>query len=177
MQAALNVSDTLAASDEALRERRHRVSQNFSVVKDLTMDQYRKLLAMKLFPHSILSQATLEAKKIEGTFRISSRDGQESITVAGRPVDAEDDVNEADAVQVQEKDKCGFPQTISIIEEASEGEDGWDFVDSDSPSCSILILDLMYGEKDDEKPKRQGFRRRFLSRFSPLSRVFVKKKG
>lgn len=176
MQAALNVVNTLAASDEAIRERRHEVSQNFSVVKDLTMDQYRNLLALKLLPHSLLSQATLKTKN-EGTLRISSWDSHESITAAGRPVDAEHDVSETDAVRQEfEKDKWGIPEAISIIEEGSEGEDEWDFVDSDSLSCSILMLDLMYGEKD-VRPKRRGFRRRFFNRFAPLSRVFVKKKG
>lgn len=142
------------------------------------MDQYRKLLAQKLAEaHSLQSQATLEAKKNEVTFRIPSRDGQES---ARWPVDAEYDISGAsEAVAVQqefEEDKCGFPQAISIIEEGSEGEGGWDFVDYDSQSCSTLMLDLMYGEKDG-KPERRGFPRRFLNRFSPLSRVFVKRKG
>lgn len=180
MQAVLNVINPLAASDEALRKRRHQVSQDFSVVKDLTLDRYRKLLAQKLVQaNSLQRQATLEAKN-EVTFRISSRDGQESIIAARRLIDAEYDIseaNEADAVQQEfEEDKWGFPQAISIIEEGSDGEDGWDFVDFDSLSCSVFMLDLMY-EEEDEKPGRRSFPRRFLGRFSLLSWVFVKRKG
>jgi hypothetical protein len=179
-QAALNVIDPLATSDEALRERHHLVSQKFSVVKDLTMDRYRKLLTQKLAQaHSLQRQATLEEKN-QATFKISSRDGQESITIAPQKVNTEYDISEAgeaNAVQqVFEEDKWEFSQAISIIEEGSDVEDGWDFVDFDSQSCSILMLDLIYGEQV-RKPERRGFRRRFLNRFSPLSRVLVKKKG
>ncbi|KAN0142045.1 hypothetical protein V8E53_000507 [Lactarius tabidus] len=180
-EAALNVVNAPAASDEALRESRHQVSQNFSVVKDLTMDRYRKLLTQKLAETHPL-QVTLEAKKNQAAFRISSssRDGQESMTIAPWEVNAEYDISEddeADALQqVYGEDKWEISQTISIIEEGSDVEDGWDFVDFDSQSCSILILDLMYGEKVG-KPEHRGFRRRFLNRFSLLSRVLVKKKG
>lgn len=185
MQAVLNAINPLAASDDALRKRRHQVSQDFSVIKDLTMDQYRELLAQKLVQaYSPQCQAKLEAKKNEVTFRISSRDGlrdvQESIIAARRPIDAKYDISEADeadAVQQEfEEVKWEFPQEISIIEEGSDGEGEWDIVDFDSLSCSIFMLDLMYEEKD-EKPRRQGFRRRFFGRFSLLSWVFVKRKG
>jgi hypothetical protein len=169
------------ASDEALRERRRQVSQNFSVVKDLTMDQYRKLLAQKLAEaHTLQSQATLEAKKKQVTFRISSRGGRESVIVAPPQVGAEFDISdarEADAVQqASEEDKWGVSQAISTIEEGQEVEDGWDLVDFDGQRCSILMPQLTYG-KQDGKPERWGFSRRFLNRFPPPSRVLVKKKG
>jgi hypothetical protein len=48
MQAALSVINPLPASDETLREHRSKVSQLFSAVKDLTMDQYRKLVMQSL---------------------------------------------------------------------------------------------------------------------------------
>jgi hypothetical protein len=177
-QAALNVINPPAASDEALRECRRQVSQNFSVVKDLTMDQYRELLAQRL----VQAQVHQSPPTLEATFSIWSGDGQESMTIAPWQINAEDDISEADeanAVQrVFEEDKWGFSQAISIIQGGSEVEDGWDFVDFDSQSCSILMLDLMYGEQlQVVKPERRGFRRRFLNRFSPLSRVLVKKKG
>jgi hypothetical protein len=181
LQAALNLIDPPAASDKALRERRRWVSQNFSVVKDLTMDQYRKLLAQKLSDaHSLRIQPTLEAKKKQVAFRISSRDVRESVTVPLRQVRAEfaiSDAREADAVQKgSEEDKWGVPQAISTIEEGPEDDDGWDLVDFDGQRSSILMPQLMYG-KQDGKPERGGFSRRFLNRFPPPSRVLVKKKG
>ncbi|KAN0142044.1 hypothetical protein V8E53_000506 [Lactarius tabidus] len=163
-EAALNLINPPAASDEALRERRRWVSQNFSVVKDLTMDQYRKLLAQKLSDaHSLRIQPTLEAKKKQVAFRISSRDVRESVTVPLRQ-------------KGSEEDKWGVPQAISTIEEGPEDDDGWDLVDFDGQRSSILMPQLMYG-KQDGKPERGGFSRRFLNRFPPPSRVLVKKKG
>ncbi|KAN0141898.1 hypothetical protein V8E53_000360 [Lactarius tabidus] len=47
-EAALSVIHPLPASDETLREHRSKVSQLFSAVKDLTMDQYRKLVMQSL---------------------------------------------------------------------------------------------------------------------------------
>ncbi len=48
MQVALDMVDPPALSDEALREHHHQVSLKFSVVKDLTIDQYRKVLGQRL---------------------------------------------------------------------------------------------------------------------------------
>lgn len=178
IQAALNLINPLAASVEALRERRRQVSQNLSVVKDLTVDQYRKLLGQRLAEaHSLQSQATLEAKKKQVTFRISSRDGQESIPVAPQRVGVECDISEADVIQqASEEDKWVVPHTISTIEEVPEVEDGWDLVDFDGQRSSILMPQLMYG-KQDGKLGRRGFSSRFLNRFPPPSRVLRKKKG
>ncbi|KAH9003762.1 hypothetical protein EDB86DRAFT_2889705 [Lactarius hatsudake] len=47
-QAALDKIDPPALSDEALREHRRQVSRKFHVVKDLTVDQYRKVLGKRL---------------------------------------------------------------------------------------------------------------------------------
>ena len=181
IQAALNLINPLAPSVEALRERRRQVSQNLSVVKDLTMDQYRKLLAQKLAEaHTLQSQATLEAKKKQVTFRDSSRDGQESTPVAPQRVGVEFDISDArKAVAVQqasEEDKWVVPREISTIEEVPEVEDGWDLVDFDGHRSSILMPQLMYG-KQDGKLDRRGFSSRFWNRFPPPSRVLRKKKG
>jgi hypothetical protein len=162
-QAALNVINPLAASDEALRERRHQVSQTFSVVKDLTMGQYRKELIQKLVQaHPLQRQPTLKRKK-KGTFRVSSRDGRETIIVAPRRVRAEYDISkarEADAVQQGFKgSKWRDPQAVTTMEDGSEVEDGWDFVDFDGQNCGNS--NLMYGEQ-------RGFPRRFLNRFTPV---------
>ena len=161
MQAALNVINPLAVSDEALRERRHQVSQTFSVVKDLTMGQYRKELIQKLVQaHPLQRQPTLKRKN-KVTFRISSRDGRETIVVTPRRVRAEYGISkarEADAVQPGFKEaKWRVPQTGATIEDGSEVEDGWDFVDSDGQSCGNS--NLMSGEQ-------RGFPRRFLNRFT-----------
>lgn len=183
-QAALNVMSPLAASDEALRERRYQVSENFLVVKDFTMDQYRKALVQRLAQaHSLQSQPTLKKKK-QVTFRISYKDGQETIIAAPRRDRAKYDISEArEAYAVQQgseeaKYLWGVPQAITKIEDGSEVEDGWDFVDFDSQSRRNLMLDLMYGPQG--KPERgfpKGFPRRFLNRFSPLSRVLVKREA
>lgn len=179
MQAALNLINPLAPSVEALRERRRQVSQNLSVVKDLTMDQYRKLLAQKLAEaHSLQSQAALEAKKKQVTFRNSSRDGQESIPVTPQRVGVEFDISEADAIQqASGDDKWVVPREISTIEEVPEVDDGWDLVDFDGQRSSILMPQLMYGKQDGKLERRRGFSSRFLNRFPPPSRVLRKKKG
>jgi len=160
-EAALNVINPLAASDEALRERRHQVSQNFSVVKDLTMGQYRRQLIQKLVQaHPLQRQPTLKRKK-QMTF--TSRDGRETIIVAPRRVRAEYDLSKArEAYAAQQgfmEAKWRDPREMNTIEDGSEVEDGWDFVDFDTQSCGNL--NLIYG-------KQRGFPRRFLNRFTPV---------
>ncbi len=147
-----------AVSDGALRERRHWVSPGFSVLRDLTIDQYREVLGQKL------AQALPLQKKQQVTHSIPSRHGRESINVATR-VRAQYydivEVREADAVQQGvDETKWGAPQVIITIKEGLEAEDEWDFVDSNSESCSNLMI---------------GKRSRFLRRFPPLSQVLVKK--
>lgn len=184
MQAALNVMSPLAASDEALQERRYQVSQNFSAVNDLTMDQYRKVLVQKLaYAHCFQSQPTLKKKK-QGTSRILYKDGQEIVSAAPRRDRSKYGIGSArEAYVVQQSSEeakylWGIPQAITRIEDGSEVEDGWDFVDFDGQSRRSLMLDLMYGPQG--KPDRgfpKGFPRRFLSRFPSLSRVLVKREA
>ena len=161
-QAALNGINPLAASDEVLRERRHQVSQTFSVVKDLTMGQYRKELIQKLVQaHPLQRQPTLKRKN-KVTFRVSSRDGREANIVGPRRVRTEYGISKArraDAVQQGFKEtKWRDPQAGTTIKDGSEVEDGWDFVDSDGQSCDNSSL--MSGEQ-------RGFPRRFLNRLTP----------
>ncbi|KAH9044955.1 hypothetical protein EDB83DRAFT_2523601 [Lactarius deliciosus] len=113
-QAALDMVVPPAVSDEALQEHRHQVSLGFSVVRDLTMDQYRKLLGQTLAPTPSF-QGLLTLKRRQLTPRmISSRDGRESIGVADVA-----EVREVDALQQRiEEVKWGASQPIPTIEEA-----------------------------------------------------------
>ncbi|KAH8987266.1 hypothetical protein EDB92DRAFT_1817953 [Lactarius akahatsu] len=100
-EAALDMVVPPAVNDEALREHRHQVSLGFSVVRDLTMDQYRKLLGQTLAP-THLFQGLLGVEEAATNSRmISSRDGRESIGVAaqGRAESDVAEVREVDALQ------------------------------------------------------------------------------
>jgi len=165
-QAALDEVVPPTVSEEALQEHRHRVSQEFSVVRDLTMDQYRNVLGQKLaLAHPLQSIRTLMGRQ-QVTHRIPSRDGRGSISIAAR-VRAEYDVVEARAADVVqqgiEEPKWGALQAITTIEEGSEAEDEGNSANSNSRSRSNLTIG------------KRSFPRRFLCRFSPLSWVLVKR--
>ncbi|KAI9461893.1 hypothetical protein BJY52DRAFT_1415264 [Lactarius psammicola] len=137
-EAALNTINFLAVSDKALREHRHRVSPGFSVVRDLTIDQYRKVLGQKL------TQDPPFQKEQQVTHSIPSSDGRGSINVATRVRAKYYDIveaHEADAVQQGiEEAKRGAPQAIATMKEDLESEDEWDIVDYNSESCSNLRI-------------------------------------
>ncbi|KAH9019521.1 hypothetical protein EDB84DRAFT_1442074 [Lactarius hengduanensis] len=165
-QAALDMVVPQAVDDEALREHRHQVSRGFSVVRDLTMDQYRQLLGQTLAP-APSSQGLLALKRRELTPRmIPSRDGRESIGVAAQGR-AESDVAEVrgvDALQQRiEEVKWGASQPITTIEEGFEAEDEGNFANSNSRSRSNLVIE------------KRSFPSNFLCRF-PLSWILVKKR-
>ncbi|KAH9034093.1 hypothetical protein EDB85DRAFT_2289201, partial [Lactarius pseudohatsudake] len=125
-EAALDMVVPQAVDDEALREHRHQVSRGFSVVRDLTMDQYRQLLGQTLAP-APSSQGLLALKRRQLTPRIiPSRDGRDSIGVAaqGRAESDVAEVREVDALQQRiEEVKWGASQPITTIEEGFEAED------------------------------------------------------
>jgi hypothetical protein len=149
--------NTPAISDEALH---HRVSLGFSVVKDLTMDQYRKVLGQKLArAHPLQSWPV--------THTITSSDGQKSISVAAQ-VRAKFDiveVCEADTERQEiEKAKWGAPQTITTIEEGLEAEDDVNSAGPNTRSHSNLMIG------------KCSLPRRLLYHFPLLLWVFVKRR-
>jgi len=161
-EAALNMINTPAVSDAALH---HRVSLGYSVVKDLTMDQYRRVLGQKL-----ARAQPLQSQPV--THTIPSSDHRESISVAARVlarVRAKYDISEAREADTEEQGieeaKWGAPQTITTIEEGSEAEDEGNSANPNRQSCNNLIVG-----------KRASLPRRLLCRFPPLLWVFVKKK-
>ncbi|KAH9003763.1 hypothetical protein EDB86DRAFT_2889708 [Lactarius hatsudake] len=155
----------------APRAHRHWDSPGFSVIRDLTMDQYREALDQKLaqaLPLQSLPTSNMMEQQVAHS--VPFKDGRlgESINIATRvratyyhivePCDANA------TQQGTEVAKWGTPQAITTIEEGSEAEDEWDFVDSDSGSYSNLAI------------RRRNFPLRLLRRFPSLSHVWVKQK-
>jgi hypothetical protein len=123
-QAALNVIDPSAVSDEAVQEHHDQVSLGFSVVKDLTMGQYRKSLDRKLARAQLVLRLQRKGHQVAHTNL--SNDGRESLSVAARAKYDTTEASEADAVQRGigiEDDKWGARQAITTIVEGSEIED------------------------------------------------------
>lgn len=170
-KAALDMLRPPAVSDGAPRAHRHWDSPGFSVVRDLTMDQYREALDQKV-AQALPLQSLLTSNMMEQqvAHSVPFRDGRlgESISIATRVRATYYDIVEpCDANATQqgtEVAKWGTPQAITTIEESSEAEDEWDFVDSDSGSCSNLTI------------RRRNFPLTLLRRFPSLSHVWVKQK-
>lgn len=163
-QAVLSMIDPPAVSDEALQEHHQQASLGFSVVKDLTVDQYRKLLGQKLDrAHSF---RILRAERQQVTHTNTSNAGRVSLSAAARVPRANSDINvarEADNIQQgTEEAKWGTRQGITPIIEGSESEHEGNFGNPRSRSRNRLI-------------GKRSLPRRLLSRFSSLARVLVKK--
>jgi hypothetical protein len=150
-QAALNMIDPPAVSDEAVQEHYDRVSLGFSVVKDLTMGQYRKSLGQKLARGQPLLR--LRAKRQQVAHTDSSNDGRESLSATARVKYDITEASEADAVRGIEDVKWGARQAITTIVEGSEIEDEGNPV--------ILNSGSLIGKR--------SLARRLLCRFPPLS--------
>src|ERR1700761_5264621 len=140
-QAVLSMIDPPAVSDEALREHHQQASLGFSVVKDLTMDQYRKSLGQKLDrAHSF---RILRAKRQQFAHTNTSNASRESLSAAARVPTANNCIKEAceaDTVQQGiEEAKWGARQGITPIIEGSETEDEGNYVNPSSRSRNSLI--------------------------------------
>jgi hypothetical protein len=168
-QAALTMLDPPAVSDEALREphqpHQPRASLGCSVVKDLTMCQYRKLLDQKL---ARAHPMPVRVKMQQVTHANPSSDDKESLSVAARVTYDITETHEADSVQQGiEEVKWAAPQAITTIEEGSEIEYEGNAVNPSSRSCNDLV---------GRQVGKRSLSRRILCRFPPLSWVLVKKR-
>lgn len=153
-EAALNIIDPPAVSDEAVQEHHDQVSLGFSVVKDVTIGQYRKSLGQKLARTPPL--LSLRAKRQQVVQTNSPNDGTESLSVAARAKYDITEASEADDIQRGTEDvKWGARQAITTIVEGSEIEDEGNSV---IPNSGSLI-------------GKRSLARRLLCRFSPLSWV------
>jgi len=168
-EAALSMIDPPAVGDEALQENHDKISQGFSVVKDLTIGQYRKTLGQNLAreqPRRILLAKL--AKRQQATRINISTDGKESLGVAARVTRAKYEFTEGrDAEGVRkgtDEAEWGAPQAITTIVEGSESEEEGDSVNPDRRSRPKSI------------GRHSSLPRRFLCRFRPLSWLWVKKK-
>ncbi|KAF8257966.1 hypothetical protein EI94DRAFT_1756242 [Lactarius quietus] len=106
-EAALSMIDPPAVGDEALQENHDKISQGFSVVKDLTIGQYRKTLGQNLAreqPRRILLAKLAKRQQAPGV-----RKGTDEA-------------------------EWGAPQAITTIVEGSESEEEGDSVNPDRRS-------------------------------------------
>ena len=144
--------DPPAVSDEAVQEHHDQVSLGFSVVKDLTISQYRKSLGRKLARARPLLGLRAKRRQVA-----HSNDGKQSLSsVEARAQYDINEVSEADVVQQEIEDvRWRARQAITTIVEGSEIEDEGNSVIANSGS---LI-------------GKRNFAHRILCRFSPLSWV------
>lgn len=153
-QAALNMIDPLAVIDGAVQGHHNQVSPGFSVVKDLTLGQYRKLMDRRLTRTRPL--LSLRAKRQQVAYTNSYHDGREYLSDEARTRYDITKACDADSVQRGIEDiKWGGRQAITTIVEGSEIEDERNPVISNSGS---LI-------------GKRSLPRRLLGRFPPLSWV------
>ena len=172
-QAALTMIDPPAVSDEALREHHQphqphqpRASLGSSVVKDLTMGQYRKLLDQKLARAHPLP---VRVKMQQVTHTNTTNDGKGPLNVAARVTYDSTETREANSVQQGiEEVKWAAPQAITTIEEGSEIEYEGSSV---NPSTSRSRNDLVARQVG-----KRSLSRRILYRFPPLSWVLKRKR-
>lgn len=144
--------DPPAVTDEAVQEHHDQVSLGFSVVKDLTIGQYRKSLDRKLARARPL--LSLRAKRQQVAH---SNDGKQSRSgVEARAQNEINEASEADVVQQEIEDiKWRGHQGIPTIVEGSEFEDEGNSVIPNGGSLT----------------GKRSLAHRILSRLSPLSWV------
>ncbi|KAI9461894.1 hypothetical protein BJY52DRAFT_163647 [Lactarius psammicola] len=145
-EAALDIINPPAVSDEVPREHYHQVSLKFSAIRDLTMDQYRKVLGQKLAPAHPFRLPTSKEQMQQVTHRVPSRDGRESIGVAARDRADVVEVDEVDTVQQWvEEVRLEASQPITTIAEGLEAEDTYDNWDPRGRPTSVIVSPVMDG--------------------------------